>query len=144
MEEHNRTLIDKYLPLVQGSSLLGNINRADSRDINQVMYGLLDDPQAAQVELRKFKSDPAYANPFAHSGIAVWACYFGDDGLALQIFQEEAPTTFPYWRPIHKGMRRLPGFKDLMRKVGLVDYWRKTGNWGEFCRPVGEDDFACE
>jgi len=41
-------------------------------------------------------------------------------------------------------MRRLPGFKDLVSKLGLVDYWRSSGNWGEFCRLVGADDFECE
>jgi hypothetical protein len=48
------------------------------------------------------------------------------------------------WLAIHKDMRRLPGFKDLVRDLGLVDYWRTTGNWGQFCRPLGEDDFECE
>jgi len=41
-------------------------------------------------------------------------------------------------------MRRLPGFKDLVQNVGLVDYWRSTGNWGDFCKPIGDDDFECE
>jgi hypothetical protein len=35
----------------------------------------------------------------------------------------------------------LPGFKDFLRQLGLVDYWRTTGNWSDFCRPVGEADF---
>ena len=42
-----------------------------------------------------------------------------------------------------KPMRQLPGFKDLVTKIGLVHYWRTTGNWGEFCHPVGKDDFEC-
>ena len=41
-------------------------------------------------------------------------------------------------------VRRLPGFKDLARKLGLVDYWRKSGTWGDFCRPVGDEDFECQ
>ncbi|MCH8336826.1 MAG: hypothetical protein IIC61_13190 [Proteobacteria bacterium] len=51
---------------------------------------------------------------------------------------------YAIWRPIHKEMRRLPGFKDLVQNVGLVDYWRSTGNWGDFCKPIGDDDFECE
>ena len=31
----------------------------------------------------------------------------------------------------------------LMRETGLVDYWRQTGEWGDVCRPVGDDDFEC-
>jgi hypothetical protein len=30
-----------------------------------------------------------------------------------------------------------------VRDLGLVAYWRASGNWGEFCRPLGEDDFVC-
>jgi hypothetical protein len=37
----------------------------------------------------------------------------------------------------------LPGFKALMRETGLADYWRHTGDWGDVCRPVGDDDFEC-
>jgi hypothetical protein len=34
-----------------------------------------------------------------------------------------------------------PRFKDIVRDVGLVEYWRKSGNWGNFARPLGDDDF---
>ena len=29
----------------------------------------------------------------------------------------------------------------VVRGVGLADHWRKTGRWGDFARPLGEDDF---
>jgi len=38
---------------------------------------------------------------------------------------------------------RLPAFEDSLRNAGIVDYWRASGNWGEFCPPVGADDFEC-
>ncbi|MGD8385107.1 MAG: tetratricopeptide repeat protein [Lysobacterales bacterium] len=44
------------------------------------------------------------------------------------------PETGPY--------RKLPEFKTLMRELKLVDYWRKDG-WGDYCKPLGKDDFAC-
>jgi hypothetical protein len=44
---------------------------------------------------------------------------------------------------INRDMRRLPGFKELLRNLGLVRYWRETGNWNDFCRPVSDDDFEC-
>jgi hypothetical protein len=53
-------------------------------------------------------------------------------------------NNLPIWRPIFKGVRQLPGFKDFVRDLGLVDYWRTSGNWGDFCHPVGEEDFECD
>jgi hypothetical protein len=31
----------------------------------------------------------------------------------------------------------------IVRKVGLVDYWR-THSWPDLGRPVGSDDFVCD
>ena len=129
MEEKNRALTDKYL-LLSG---------------DKVMHTLLDKPEEAVAELRLLLTDPAYKNPTRREPIAVWASYYGEYELALQIFRD-LPSGFSssVWRPIHKGMRRLPGFKEYVKEIGLVDYWRKSGNWGDFCRPVGDDDFECE
>lgn len=148
LEENNRALIDEYVALVQNTELLGNINRSDTRDINQVMHALLDTPEEAGAELRLFLTDPAYNNPFNRLWIARWASYFGEFELALQTCRESIGSNsdliWQIWQPIHKGMRQLPGFKDLVREFGLVDYWRTSGKWGDFCHPVGEDDFECK
>ena len=84
LEENNRALIDEYVALVLNTGLLGNINRSDTRDLNQVMHALIDTPEEAGAELRLFLSDPAYNNPMTRLGIAVWASYFGEHELALQ------------------------------------------------------------
>jgi adenylate cyclase len=146
MEENNRALINEYVALVVNTELLGNIS--DTRDINQVMHALLDTPEEAGAELRLFLTDPAYNNPMNLTGIAVWASYFGEFEIALQACRESIGLNpdmiWQIWRPIQKGMRQLPGFKDLVRELGLVDYWRKSGKWGDFCRPVSDDDFECD
>jgi hypothetical protein len=109
------------------------------------MGPLLDAPEAALAELRKFDADPAYDNQMGRTIITVWAAYFGDHELALKQFRDviddRVVAFFIAWRPIHKEMRLLPGFKEVVRDLGLVDYWRETGNWGDFARPVGNDDF---
>jgi TolB-like protein len=46
------------------------------------------------------------------------------------------------WFPEFAPLRKTERFKALMRKAGLVDYWRAKG-WPDLCRPVGADDFAC-
>ncbi len=50
---------------------------------------------------------------------------------------------FNLWFPSESGFRTDPKFKAMLRDFGLVDYWRSTGNWGDFCKPVGADDFEC-
>jgi tetratricopeptide (TPR) repeat protein len=49
-----------------------------------------------------------------------------------------------FWTMPHSGVRSHPEFKRLLIETGVVDYWRKTGNWGDGCKPVGADDFQCE
>ena len=114
--------------------------------LGHALGSLMDKPEEARTALHRFYEDPAYQNPFVRGVvIPVWASYFGDPELALQSTREaNNPVIYTIWRPIHKAMRRLPGFKDFVRDLKLADYWRATGNWGRFCRPVGEDDFECE
>jgi adenylate cyclase len=131
MEKNDRTLIGEYV------ALLGS----DAQEINLVMHTLLDKPEEALAELRRRLNDPAYINSVNRSVIAAWASYFGEHEIALQIYRG---FMFTCWRPIHKGMRQLPGFKDLVQEFGLVDYWRTSGKWGDFCHPVGENDFECD
>jgi hypothetical protein len=111
------------------------------------MQARLDDPRAALAELRRLAADPDFPKfTIAQSVLAAWAAYFGDPALSLQLLHSvptDASQTFVLWRPILKDMRRLPGFKDLVRDLGLVTYWRASGNWGDFCRPLGKEDFEC-
>ena len=36
---------------------------------------------------------------------------------------------------------RLSDRYEIVRELGLYDYWRKSGKWGDFVRPRGDDDF---
>ena len=78
--------------------------------------------------------------------LAHWANYFGAPDLALDIMQT-LPADAPWlqlmiWDPGMADVRKRPGFKALVTKLGLVSYWREYG-WPDFCRPAG-DDFDCE
>jgi hypothetical protein len=74
----------------------------------------------------------------------------GDAELALAALRvrlsgrSQDPTEYEeLWIAPYSALRTLPGYKALMREVGLADYWRPTGDWGDVCRPVGDDDFEC-
>jgi TolB-like protein/DNA-binding winged helix-turn-helix (wHTH) protein len=140
----DRAMMEASLEKIVNDDLLPSNNRS----LNETMRPLLDSPEEARKDLHRFYTDPAYNSPVTRGAIAVWASYFGDHELALKAYHEssEARVFNPsgIWQPIHKPMRQLPGFKDLVRDLGLVDYWRTAGTWGDFCRPFGEDDFECE
>ena len=119
------------------------------RPIYTAIRPLLDDTPAGQAELRRLYADPAFSSPQHRVVIAEWAVYFGDDALSLSAWKDvfahggQVSAGAVLWMRLLGGMRRLPEFKDFLRDIGLVDYWRQTGDWGDFCRPVGDDDFEC-
>ena len=115
--------------------------------VSEAMLTDFDRPAAALAELRKRYNDPAMqASVISMLGIAHWAAFFGDPELALgalRLATEGGGVVSIIWRPLLKDVRRLPGFKQLLRDLRVVDYWRATGNWSEFCHPIGGDDFEC-
>jgi hypothetical protein len=76
--------------------------------------------------------------------LASWAAYYGDAALSLELLDPIAPgqTNTLLWRPIFRDVRKLPGFKSIVERMGLVAYWRERG-WGDFCQPTTGDDFEC-
>jgi len=144
MEMGDRALIDEYLQKLVND----DPGPRETWPLTTTMQSLLDSPEAARAELHNFYSDPAFDFPLTHSAIAAWASHFDDHEFALKIhhelFEARRFVVYSIWRYIHKEMRQLPAFKDLARDLGLVDYWRNTGNWGDFCHPLGEDDFECK
>ena len=114
--------------------------------IHDQVLAKFDDKSAVLALVRNAFEEPFYRNPSQMAGLAYLAAYFGDDDLALACFRhafvEKHGVTVPViWHPLFAQVRRTEGFKQLVRDLGLFDYWRKSGNWGDFARPVGDDDF---
>ncbi len=110
---------------------------------------VFDDPEAARALLRAGFDDPANQDPTRQRILAIYAGHYGDPELAVEALRrsyiEMGGTIFiTLWHQDLAAARRTEGFKDLVRDLGLVDFWRETGDWGDFCRPVGADDFECE
>jgi TolB-like protein len=82
-------------------------------------------------------------------GIMRIADALGDADLALAVLRgtwngRSGYNKYEYiWTAPYSALRTLPGFKAHMIETGLADYWRQTGEWGDVCRPVGDDDFEC-
>jgi TolB-like protein/DNA-binding winged helix-turn-helix (wHTH) protein/Tfp pilus assembly protein PilF len=135
MARHDRAQVEKAMSAFPATAFLGS------------MRSRLGEPQAALAELRRFAEDPGFPKDTSgRAALAYWAAYFGDPEFSLRLLHEvpaDPSMAFVLWRLILKDTRRLPGFKDLVRDLGLVEYWRASGNWGEFCRPLGKDDFEC-
>jgi TolB-like protein len=47
------------------------------------------------------------------------------------------------WDPVFSSSRKTERFKALVRKAGLVDYWKARG-WPDLCHPTVGDDFECD
>jgi hypothetical protein len=112
------------------------------------LRGVYDDRDAALALMRATYDDPALQDSTRQMFIGVYAGHYGDTDLALAaarraLVDMEGPLVSEIWFPDMAAARRTPGFKGLVRDLGLVDYWRATGDWGEFCRPAGDDDFEC-
>jgi len=93
-----------------------------------------------------------YANDialiFADLGeISVWASYFGNPDFALDALEKgnaiNAGNMETAWVPVMYKVRQLPRFKELVREIGLVDYWNEFG-WPDICRPLDNGDFECD
>ena len=79
-----------------------------------------------------------------------WAAFYGDYALAEQIMimgttlDQGLGTLDTSWfnYPIINPLRNTGSYKELIRKIHLDDFWRSNGFPGN-CRPIGDDDFAC-
>ncbi len=47
-----------------------------------------------------------------------------------------------FWNLWSVDLRRDPRFKDWVRQLGYVEFWKKYG-WPDRCRPTGPSDFEC-
>jgi hypothetical protein len=98
--------------------------------------------------VRNAYQDPANQTLVRREVIAEFADYYGDKDLALaalrkQYVDDSDVTIMFIWKPYVTGLRSDARFRQMLRDLGLANYYRASSNWGDFCKPLGKDDFEC-
>jgi TolB-like protein/Flp pilus assembly protein TadD len=112
------------------------------------------DAKAVPAALNNLKAslDRRNLSPANNTAIGTLVAVAGDADSALSFFSAAANGNIRdifgalmIWQPYMSDMRKLPGFKKLASDAGLADYWRSTGKWPDYCKPVPntESDFEC-
>jgi DNA-binding winged helix-turn-helix (wHTH) protein/TolB-like protein len=95
----------------------------------------------AKAQAAKAVLDVADSGSFNHGQAMFILAMLGDldDAFAQgQNYLPVNPYSPPYlFLPPTAAMRSDPRFMPLARKLGLVDYWRTTGHWPDFCSEPG-------
>ncbi len=127
---------------------LAALSPSPATDIHLRMARFLDDPAPAIAELRGFAATaPSEPDLLTNLVLTHWAAYYGDAPTALSLMKRIPREAFvgdivlALWRPLFSNARKLPEFNELVRELGLVDYWRAHA-WPDFCTPAGES-FTC-
>jgi hypothetical protein len=127
--------------------LRGNVARAGAgQAIHQAAQRNLDSHHSGLDAMRALYAAASNPSSVELVWMASWVAYFGDPAFSLRLAREsvarQASSMYYLWLPLFEDVRRLPEFKDIVRDLDLVDYWREFG-WPPFCRPLDGDDFAC-
>ena len=139
--------------MLRNALVMVQLGRSDAAGLRRVMleYGLtselVDDPLRALQNLRGSFADAVRDGTTARLlPLAGFASFLGDQELALDMLRALGPTQnlHALWRPALREVRRQPGFEDVVQQLGLIDYWRLNGNWGELCQEIPSGGLACE
>jgi hypothetical protein len=74
-------------------------------------------------------------NLLALLGFTDDAIAIGDHDLRVDSVAEDSAQFL--FSPYTAALRRDPRFMTLAARFGLVDYWRSTGHWPDFCSEPG-------
>ena len=113
--------------------------------LDKKLAALLGNNQALKRALHELWSDPVNRYGYRAESVAIWAAYAGDSDLAIAALHHlpNDLATWALWHPAMAETRNTPGFREVIRKIGLLEYWLASGKWGEFCGLVRANDFRC-
>jgi adenylate cyclase len=120
---------------------------AYSSPIFDAVRGYFDNPKEALNKLHQIYTDDNALSERDITDISILAAYLRDTDFAMKAMERgnaiNTAGLFKVWFPVMKEVRQLPRFKEFVREIGLVDYWKEYG-WPDLCRLVGDDDFVCD
>jgi TolB-like protein len=117
--------------------------------VRDAVIGDVDHREAALTTLHRLFADQTMQSAGAMLWLAAFADYYDDPDLALAALRRSyvdfgGTNVGMLWRPYRNPLRGDERFKDILRDLGLVDYFRDSGKWGDYCRPItGGADFEC-
>jgi TolB-like protein len=118
-------------------------------------------------ELRAFKADEPALRTMSLAALRQWAAdrygesgqlqlinkghfagYFGYPQLAVDLFRialerSGSMAIASLWNPVLAQARRTDEFERLVTDIGLAEMWRRSGDWGDYCRPVSAREITC-
>jgi TolB-like protein len=115
-----------------------------NQSILTTLVDAFDRPEQARAAIRQALDDPTNQDRVRLTVIALLADGLGERELALDALQKQKGTQTDWmWLGYKTDLRTDARFKALVRERGLAEYFRASGKWGDFCSPMGADDFEC-
>ena len=114
--------------------------------VSHALATTYNDRAKSREVIRKAIDDPANQDRVRMVVVTFFADAFNEKDLALRALERsviDLKYTGALWFPYRTDTRADPAFKALVRATGLADYFRASGNWNDFCKPVAADDFEC-
>jgi TolB-like protein/DNA-binding winged helix-turn-helix (wHTH) protein len=107
----------------------------------------LDSPGEGVAEIARLaQTEGSFETNVGKIHLALWAAFFGDDDLAMQLlaaaFEHTGMNTWFIWMPLFHETRQHPDFERLLLDLGLVEYWDEFG-WPSICRRI-DDRIECD
>jgi TolB-like protein len=107
----------------------------------------LDSPKEAIEIIRKIYADQNNLSCWQLLNIGWWSTYFDDPEFAMEAIEEairiNPENIYTFYFPLMKEFRQMPRFKELIKEVGLIDYWNQFG-WPDICHKLDTGDFVCD
>jgi tetratricopeptide (TPR) repeat protein len=110
----------------------------------EALTGQKPKEEAISASLRFVRKHPELTHPMAHAVAALGdkptvialltGYYFGEGEWAMLAPQggDQDRQTSPLFQPPMRGLWQEPAFNGLLQRIGLNDYWRRTGKQPDF------------